>query len=130
MVCLNLGTAAVVALALPGTTYFAPIPTGGEEEDYEATWNATQMLYAWPATPFSGIPILGDIFSGIFLVWNQVQLLVDGFPRFLGWICDNYIRDADGLAAFTVVMWMLRAMFAIVLTWFVVELITGRNPSD
>lgn len=129
IVCLNLATGLTIALALPGTEYVQPA-NPSNASDYEEHFNATDIAEGWEATPYSGIPIIGDIFSGFQFLWRNIQYLVDGFPMFLTWISDTYLVDASARLSFLIITNALRAVYAILMSLMVIEFITGRYPTD
>lgn len=123
--CLNLATGMVIALGLPGTDYVqAQNPSNASE--YEEHFNATEIAEGWGATPYSGIPIVGDIFTGFHFFFRNIQYLLDGFPMFLTWISDTYIIDATAKTSFSIIANVLRAIFAILMTMLLIEFISGR----
>lgn len=128
-VCLNLASGLAIALALPGTEY-VQATTPDETTEYESHFNATEIVDKWGATPFSGIPVIGDIFSGLNFLWNGIQYLIDGFPMFLTWISDTYIIEAQAKTAFAIFANALRAIFAILMTVFAIEFISGRKLTE
>lgn len=127
--CLNLATGLIVALALPGTEYVqASNPSNSSE--YESHFNATETAENWRGTPFSGIPVIGDIFSGFHFLFTNFYYLIDGFPMLLTWMSDTYIVDASAKTAFFVITNVMRALFAILMSIFVIEFISGRYATD
>jgi len=129
IVCLNLSTGLIIALSLPGTEYVqATNPSNASE--YEEHFNATETAEGWGATPFSGIPVIGDIFSGFQFLFRNLQYLIDGFPMLLTWMSDTYIVDASAKTAFLVITNVMRAIFAILMFTFVIEFISGRFATD
>lgn len=129
IVCLNLAVGLSIALGLPGTGYVqATAPSNATE--YEEHFNATEIAQGWGATPYSGIPVIGDIFSGFQFLWRNLQYLIDGFPMLLTWISDTYIIDAGAQTAFNIIANALRAVYALLITIFVIEFITGRVMTD
>lgn len=129
IVCLNLAVGLSIALGLPGTEYVqATNPSNASE--YEGHFNATEIAEGWGATPYSGIPVIGDIFSGFQFLWRNLQYLIDGFPLLLTWISDTYIIDAAGQTAFAIIANALRAIYAVLITILVIEFITGRILTD
>jgi hypothetical protein len=74
--------------------------------------------------------VIGDIFYGFGVLWQNIQYLVDGLPSLLTFISDMYITDSSGLAAFAVISGALRAIYALLITIFVIEFISGRYLSD
>ena len=127
--CLNLSVGMIIALALPGTEYVqASNPSNAS--DYEAHFNATETAESWGATPFSGIPMIGDIFSGFQFLWRNFQYLIDGFPMLLNWLSDSFIVDASAKTAFFIITNVMRALFAILTSMFVIEFISGRIMTD
>jgi hypothetical protein len=118
-----------MGLALPGTGYVATGPAVNAT-DYEAHFNGTAIAKGWSGTPFSGIPIIGDIFSGLGFLWQNIQYIVDGLPMFLNWIKDTYITDATAKLAFDVIAGAIRAIYALLIAIFAIEFISGRYMSD
>jgi len=127
--CLNLATGMVIALALPGTEYVQATNPSNVSE-YEEHFNATETAENWGATPFSGIPVVGDIFSGFQFLFRNFRYLIDGFPMLLTWLSDTFIVDASAKTAFFVITNVLRAIFAILISMFVIEFISGRIMTD
>ena len=119
----------VMGLALPGTAYVGPATTQNAT-DYEQHFNGTDIADSWSGTPFSGIPIIGDIYGGLTFLWNNIKYIVDGLPMLLDWIRDSYITEAVGRTAFDVIAGAIRAIYAFLIAIFVIELISGRYMSD
>lgn len=129
IVCLNLATGLAIALALPGTEYVqATVPE--DMGDYEEHFNATEIANKWSANPLSGIPVIGDIFSGFYFLWQNIEYLLDGFPMLLTWIGDTYITDASAQTSFQIIAMALRAVYAILMSVVLVEFISGRYFTD
>lgn len=125
ILCLNLATGLIIALALPGTEYVqAQNPSNAT--DYESTFNATEIGGSWGATPFYGIPVIGDIFAGFQFLFTHIHFLIDGFAMFLTWISDSYITDAGGRLAFNIIANSLRAVYAVLMCLWFIEYIGGR----
>jgi len=127
---LNLSIGVVMALALPGTAYVANPTNGVNAGEYEAHFNSSQIATTWSATPFSGIPIIGDIFAGFGYIYQNIQYLIDGLPKMLLYIEDSYITDSAGRLAFEVIANAIRAIYALLITIFLIEFISGRYMSD
>ena len=127
--CLNLATGMAIALALPGTEY-VQASNPSNVSDYEEYFNATEVAESWESTPFSGIPIVGDIFSGFQFLFRNIQYLIDGFPMLLTWMSDTFIVDASAKTAFTIITNVLRAVYAITIFVFVIEFISGRQLTE
>ena len=127
---INLGIGLVIGLALPGTGYVAGAASGMNATDYENHFNATSIVKSWSGTPFSGIPVIGDIFGGLSFLWQNIQYLVDGLPMLLDWIKTSFITDSTAQAAFTVIEYAIRAVYALLISMFVIEFISGRVPTD
>jgi hypothetical protein len=130
MVILNLVVGLVVALQVPGTYYTQPLTTGTDASDYESHFNATEIATSWKATPFSGIPVIGDIFGGFNFLWQTMGYILDGFPTLLTWISDSYVTTADGQTAFWVMANVIRAIEALLISMFLIEFISGRVFTD
>ena len=133
IVCLNLATGMTIALALPGTEYVMagdPSNPASNASYYEEHFNATDIAGRWDTTPFSGIPIVGDIFSGFSFLFQNLQFLIDGFPMFLTWISDTYLIDASARSAFSIISNILRAIYTILMSIFVIEFISGRYMTN
>jgi hypothetical protein len=126
---INLSIGIVMGLALPGTAYVA----GGSPvnaTEYEAHFNSSAIAKGWSGTPFLGIPIIGDIFSGFAFLYQNIQYLIDGLPKLLDFISTSYITDASGQLAFTVISNAIRAVYALLICIFLIEFISGRVMSD
>jgi len=126
----NLAVGVVMGLSLPGTAYVAGGPSGVNATDYEAHFNGTDIASSWDATPFSGIPVIGDIFAGFGFIYQNIQYLIDGLPKLLDYISETYIPSGEGQTAFAVIAGALRAVYAFLVTIFLIEFISGRNFSD
>lgn len=130
LACLNLATGMAIALTLPGTNYARATETGGTVTQYEERFNATKTAERWQSRPFSGIPLIGDIFAGLDFLVSKLRFLIDGFPMLLTWIKDTYITSSAMRTAFDVIANTLRAVFAIMMFMFVIEFISGRRMPD
>jgi hypothetical protein len=128
--CLNLVVGLCIALSVPGTAYTNPISGGVNATEYEQHFNSTQVAKGWSATPYSGIPVIGDIFGGFNFLWQAIGYLIDGFPCLLTWISDSYITEPSGQLAFAVITNVLRAVYALLITLFLIEFISGRVFTD
>lgn len=129
IVCLNLATGVALALGLPGTEYVYSADPGGYQQNatyYEEHFNSTEVAERWGANTNLGIPIVGDIFSGLYFLAINWQYLIDGFPIFLDWVSDSFITDASAKAAFDIIANALRAIFAILMAIWFIEFIAGR----
>lgn len=129
MLCLNLSVGLAIQLGVAGTEYFQPTNPSNASE-YEEHFNATAIADRWEATPFSGIPIVGDIFSGFQFLFQNIQYLLDGFPMFLQWVSDTYLTDATARLNFSYITNTLRAIFAVLMSIMVIEFISGRYLTD
>lgn len=130
ILCLNLATGLVIALGLPGTEYVqAQNPTANPEE-YEKNFNSTEIGQSWGATPFYGIPVIGDIFAGFQFLFTHIHFLIDGFPQFLNWISDTYIVDVQARGAFALIANTVRAIYAVLMSIWFIEYIGGRYLTD
>lgn len=130
LVILNLVVGVVIALNVPGSYYTSPMTESPSASDYEAHFNATQIATSWSATPFSGIPVIGDIFGGFNFLWQMFGYILDGFPTLLTWVSDSYITTADGQTAFWVLANVIRAIEAMLISAFLIEFISGRVFTD
>ncbi len=119
-----------MGLALPGTAYVAGGPSGVNATQYEYQFNSTKIAGSWSATPFSGIPVIGDIFAGFAFIYQNIQYLVDGLPKFLLYIEQTYIPDATAQLSFEVIANAIRAVYAFLIAMFFIEFISGRVFSD
>lgn len=128
--CLNLSVGMVIGLQVAGTEYMQPDQAPISAEEYEKHFNATETAGSWRASPFSGIPIIGDIFSGFQFLWQNFQYLIDGFPMFLQWISNTYVLDAETQAALNYIIWALRGIYAIMMGILAIEFISGRVLTD
>ena len=131
MFVLNLTVGLVIELQLPGTAYANPTWQGSvNATEYETHFNATEIAGDWDPSPFSGIPIVGDIFAGFDFLWRVFGYLIDGFPTLLTWIGNSFISDATGRLAFFVITNAIRGVQALLMTLFIIEFISGRVFTD
>jgi hypothetical protein len=128
--CINLGIGIIIQLNAPGTLYVRAAYEGVTPEEYEAHFNSTEIATSWSGTPFSGIPMIGDIFAGFNFMWQNIKYLVDGFPALLNYFDSTFITTADGHTAFFIVTNALRAVYALLISVFLIEFISGRIFSD
>ena len=126
IICLNLATGLVVELSVPGTSYVSPSPTGNAT-DYPSQFNATEIAKGWSFPPTIGIPVIGDIWSGFSFLVRMITYVFVGFPIFLQTLGDNYITDPSGLAAWTSISTVILALFAVVMAFYFVWFISGRD---
>jgi hypothetical protein len=128
---LNLAVGLVIVLQFPGTAYVsATAPDSVNGTDYESHFNATEIAEGWSATPFSGIPVIGDIFGGFNFLWQTFGYLIDGFPTLLTWIGDSFLADSAGQTAFFIIANVIRGVQALLVTLFIIEFISGRVFTD
>jgi hypothetical protein len=126
--CLNLSIGLIVQLSLAGTSQVSPtIPANATQ--YEQNANIT-AIENWQSNIFSGIPVIGDIFSGFQFVINNIGFLFDGFPHLLVWLSDSYITDSAGMLAFGIIANALRAIYALLICSFLIEFLSGRYFSE
>lgn len=134
--CMNLIVGLVMVLQFPGTEYVMAGDTGVNATEYEQHFNSTDITgdgadkQGWKATPFSGIPLIGDIFGGWNFLIQDIGYLFDGFPTLLTYMRNTYLTSEDGLNAFDVIANVLRAIYALLITLFLIEFISGRNITD
>lgn len=129
MFCLNLAFGLVIQLNMPGTLYVRAAYAGyTNATEYEEHFNATAVVDNWKSGPFSGIPMIGDIFAGAFFLWQNIEYLIDGFPAMLIFIDTSYITSSEGHATFFIITSALRAVYALMMVMFIIELISGRDP--
>ena len=126
---INLSIGVVMGLALPGTAYVA-VPSGVNATEYEQHFNSSEIATNWGGTPFSGIPVIGDIFAGFSFIYQNIQYLIDGLPKLLLWVQECFITDTNGQLAFAVVANALRAIYALLIVMFLIEFISGRIFTD
>lgn len=128
--CVNLAFGIVIQLNAPGTVYIKAEYEGISPEEYEAHFNSTDIATSWSGTPFSGIPMIGDIFGGFNFLWQNIKYLVDGFPALLNYFDATFITSSEGHAAFFIITNSLRAVYALLISVFLIEFISGRIWSD
>lgn len=127
---INLTVGLVIILAFPGTEYVSPSGTGVNATDYEAHFNSSEIIRGWGATPFSGIPVIGDIFSGFNFLVQDFGYLIDGLPTLLTYLRNTYITDSTGMTVFDIIANTLRAVYALLMCVFLIEFFSGRIFSD
>jgi hypothetical protein len=117
-----------MGLALPGTTVVAsgPVLDSSQADQYQEQFNASRIVASWGATPFSGIPVIGDIFAGFNFMWQNVQYILNGLPMFLQYLSNTYITDIAAYNSFIIITYALEAIYAFLMVWFLIEFISGR----
>jgi hypothetical protein len=115
---------------LAGVSFASPTSSTIDPTGYEAHFNATKIAKGWSSTPFSGIPLIGDIFAGFNFMYQNLGYLIDGFPILLNWLKDSFITDPTARLAFDILANALRAVFALLICIFFIEYIGGRIISD
>lgn len=131
LLILNLVSTMVYAIQIPGTTYTGILYGGSQANatEYAEEFNTTTLLDRWTATPFSGIPIFGDIFSGIMLLFNAIRSIIVGFPDLINSIAYSIV-DTTARNAVLTVNYVIYAVFAFITFLWMFQLITGRKVSD
>lgn len=119
----NLGRLGVIPGA--GPSGVQQLNATGTTEQFEERFNATYIIRQWEP-PTVSIPIVGDVFGGLMFLWDQITFIVAGFPIFLWDLGAVYITDATGLFVWQVISGTLAVIFSIYMSWFVIQLITGR----
>lgn len=125
---INLSIGLVMGLALPGTGIVSggPVLDSNQSAQYQAQFNASQIVSSWGGTPFSGIPIIGDIFAGFNFMWQNLQYILNGLPLLLQYIAQTYITDIDAYNSFIIISYALQAIYAFLMVWYLIEFISGR----
>lgn len=126
IIALNLATGLVCELHAPGTEYVYP-SNPESTTDYEGHYNASEIAEGWTSRPFSGIPLIGDIFYGFQTFFRLVSYVFVGFPTFLYTFGDYFITDPAGLGAYHLIVGSITAMFFVVMAFYVVWFISGRE---
>jgi len=109
---------------VPGVQYVQPINASGSISDYEKRFNTTETVDEWSASPFSGIPIIGDLFTGLSQFYDQFKFLMDGIPALLDWFGSFLPVQAT---TFTVIAWAVRIITGIMFVTLVIEFVSGRE---
>lgn len=126
---LSIGVIMNPALGFAGTGQIQT-PTYIDAGEYEEHFNGTQIADSWDYSLFSGIPVVGDIYSGLSYFVQNLGYLIDGLPMFLNWIKEGYIHDSTAQLAFDVVAGAIRALYALLIAMLIIEFISGRYLTD
>lgn len=126
----NLVIGVIIALQVPATEYVSPVSPTVNSTEYESHFNATEVAEGWKATPFSGVPVIGDVFAGFNFFWQMMGYMADGLPTLLDWICYSFITDANGQIAFWILANAIRAIQAALVVTFLIEFFSGRVITD
>lgn len=110
----------------PGVQYSHGLNATANLTQTEQQFNSTDIVEGWSATPFSGIPIFGDIFFVVIDFARKVRFLVDGFPMMLDWV-SSFIPASGGQVAFNWISNTLRMIFAVMAGTLIFEMISGRR---
>ena len=129
LLCFNLAIGVIVSMSVPGTSFFSP--TSPLESEFGEEQFDPEEIMEWGSTPFSGIPLIGDIFAGFQFLITNFRFLIDGFPMLLEWMADSFgITGTSAEAPFTAITWMVRVVFLAMTSIFLIEFISGRVFSD
>jgi hypothetical protein len=111
----------------PGTQYTRVLnATGSNITDIEEQFNATDIIEGWSATPYSGIPIFGDIFFVTIDFGRKMRFLFDGFAMMLDWVA-TFIPATGGQVVFNWLADALRAIFILMIGTLIFEMASGRK---
>ena len=127
IVLLNVVSTVVYQVAVPGTEY-AVIQQSGSQSNatqMESEFNATTMLGRWKSNFFESLPFVGILFSMVFMMWDVISVVVNGFPALIqsfGYL----IGDPVARAAFDIIMTVFRLGFAAIIFFWIFEIATGR----
>lgn len=114
---------------IPGATRVQQLNATGTTDDYTERFNATYIIREWNP-PAIDIPIVGDIVGALAFMFDQIQFIIIGFPIFLWDLGAVYITDSTGLAVWQAISGTIAAVFAIYMSWFIIQLITGRITNE
>ncbi len=131
LMLLNLVSTLVYAINVPGTEYTIVTQTGSQANatEIEQKFNATTLLDRWGATPFSGVPVFGDIFSGIYLVFNAISWVIAGFPLLLQTYVD-LIPDSATRTTLSLINAVVIAVCTFIVFMWLFQLISGRRVTE
>lgn len=127
--CLNVTALLVLNISVSGTPIIAGLdyvhPVNGTDyDDFEERFNATDTMDRWSDSPFSGIPLIGDTFSGLSNFFDTFRFLIDGVGTLIEW-CGSFIPA--GQTVFTYIAWAIRVLTGIMAVTLIVEFISGRE---
>jgi len=122
---MDLGSLGVI----PGMGYTQQLNATGTTEQYAERFNATTIMVIWKP-PTINIPIIGDVFGGLMFFFTQILFIIAGFPIWIVSLGQAYITDATGLLVWNVIAGTISAIFGIYMSWFIIQLITGRVLND
>jgi len=73
---------------------------------------------------------VGDVFGALMFFFDQITFIVAGFPIFLWDLGAVYITDATGLLVWQAISGTIAAVFVIYMSWFIIQLISGRVMNE
>ena len=111
---------------IAGTQYMHGLNATSDTDTFESELNATDIAGNWQATPFSGIPVIGDIFAGLNLLVKNLKFLFTGFSSMLQWV-GTFIPSSGGRTALNLIAAALNAVFGLMCVTLVIEMISGRQ---
>ena len=114
---------------VPGVGNTQQLNATGTRDDYEDRFNATNIIRTWEP-PTINIPIVGDVFGALMFFFDQITFIVAGFPIFLWDLGAVYITDATGLLVWQAISGTIAAVFVIYMSWFIIQLISGRVMNE
>jgi len=77
------------------------------------------IVSRWNPVTLANIPIVGDIVSGLYFLYEKVGWVIDGFPALL-----------SQLGTPAPIVWGLRIVFYFIVALSIIEFISGRRGWD
>lgn len=122
----NLVCGAVYSLSVPGTEYSNVLGGTGNTTDYDERFNATDFMEKVEPEASETYTFVGNIWSGLQLVWNAITWIVAGLPIMFVGISYQIGDPAAKTAVTTLGAIVCSAAYFIIVLWLY-QLFTGRT---
>jgi hypothetical protein len=129
MFCVNIAILIVLNLNVPGVEYAQNLGASAiSMVQISNAFNVTALTEKWNANWFSAV--FDFLVSGITFLIAVIPFALFGFAAVLMWFGPLLIQDTAGLTAYNMLIGFLGVMFGILIFFWIVEVVTGRQLYD
>jgi len=122
----NLVCGLAYSLSFPGTEYSNVLGGTGDTEDYDERFNATDFMEKVEPEASETYTFVGNIWSGLQLIWNAISFVVAGLPiLFIG--ISNQIADPAAKSAVQLFGAVICTGAYFIIVLWLYQLFTGRS---
>lgn len=132
---LNISTILVTSLGdlgvIAGVSFNKPSnATTGNYTQYEQQFNASDTMKTWEQ-PVGTLTLLGDLWGGLQFFFKMIAFVFVGFPYMLWTLGDAFIMEGTvEMLVWQAITGALTAIFGIYMSFYIIQLITGRQMNE